>query len=114
MFTGLTYDVAIPWAQSLPSPDGKWELIETIGEGTYGEVYKGRNCLNGEIAAIKVMDAILDKEEDIKAELNVFQRHCNYINLVRFYAAFLKKEQLTDDRIWLVMEVSNRSICMAP
>jgi myosin-3 len=105
MFTGLTYDVGIPWVQSLPSPEGVWELVETIGEGTYGEVYKGRNCKTGETAAVKIMDAILDKEEDIKAELSIFERYWKHPNIVLFFGAFLKRDQIADDRIWLVMEL---------
>ena len=106
MFSGLTYDVGIPWVQTLPAPDGEWELIEIIGEGTYGEVYKGRNCKTGETAAVKIMDAILDKEEDIKSELNIFEKFWKHPNVVMFYGAFLKRDQIADDRIWLVMEVS--------
>ena len=105
MFTGLTYDVGIPWTQNLPNPDGVWELVEIIGEGTYGEVYKGRQKGTGDIAAIKVMDAVLDKEEDIKAELSVLENYSNHPNIVTFYGSYLKRDKIADDRIWLVMEV---------
>ena len=59
----------------------------------------------GDIAAVKVMEAVLDKEEDIKAELNVFENHAHHPNIVDFYGAFLKRSSL-DDRLWIVMEVS--------
>lgn len=52
------------------------------------------------------MEAILDKEEDIKAELNVFQNHAHHPNIVDFYGAFLKRSSNLDDRLWIVMEVS--------
>ena len=59
----------------------------------------------GEIAAVKVMEVALDKEEDIKAELNVFQNHAHHPNIVNFYGAFVKKNNLAGDHLWLVMEV---------
>ena len=98
-------EASLTWAQNLPSPDGMWELVEIIGEGTYGEVYKGRHKDTGDIAAVKVIDAVLDKEEDIKAELSVLEKHSNHPNIVTFYGSYLKRDNIVDDRIWLVMEV---------
>ena len=77
----------------------------TSGEGNYGEVFKARNLQTGKIAAAKIMDAVLDKEEDIKAELNVFQKHAHHPNLVDFFGAFVKRDPIADDQIWIVMEV---------
>ena len=57
------------------------------------------------MAAVKVMDAVLDKEEDIKAELNVFKNHSSHPNIVNFHGAFLKKMAVADDQLWIVMEV---------
>lgn len=60
------------------------------------------------------MEANLDKEEDIKAELNVFQNHSEHPNIVSFLGAFLYKNQQADDHLWIVMEVSRTgiSLCM--
>ncbi len=51
------------------------------------------------------MEAVLDKEEDIKAELNVFQNHAHHPNIVNFFGAFVKKDPIADDQLWIVMEV---------
>ena len=67
-------------------------------------------CPPGEIVAVKTMEAVLDKEEDIKAELNVFQNHAHHPNIVDFHGAFVKKNEFTDDSLWLVMEVSCHDI----
>lgn len=68
-------------------------------------MYKARAVSNGETAAVKIMEAVVDKEEDIKSELNVFNNHSRHPNIVNFIGAFLKKDQAVDDQLWIVMEV---------
>ena len=75
------------------------------GEGNYGQVYKAKSTSSGEIAAVKIMEAVVDKEEDIRSELNVFNNHSSHPNIVNFMGAFLKKDQVVDDQLWIVMEV---------
>uniref|UniRef100_A0A8C2BPU0 non-specific serine/threonine protein kinase n=1 Tax=Cyprinus carpio TaxID=7962 RepID=A0A8C2BPU0_CYPCA len=41
---------------SLRDPAGIFELIEVVGTGTYGQVYKGRHVKTGQLAAVKVME----------------------------------------------------------
>ena len=75
------------------------------GEGNYGVVFKGRNKRTGMIGAIKIMDAVLDKEEDIRAELSVLEQYSHNDNIVDFYGSFLKKQDSADEQLWIVMEV---------
>uniref|UniRef100_A0A674AU47 Mitogen-activated protein kinase kinase kinase kinase 4-like n=1 Tax=Salmo trutta TaxID=8032 RepID=A0A674AU47_SALTR len=48
---------------ALRDPAGIFELVEVVGNGTYGQVYKGRHVKTGQLAAIKVMDVTENKEE---------------------------------------------------
>ena len=38
---------------ALKDPAGVFELVEQIGSGTYGQVYKGRHVRTAQLAAIK-------------------------------------------------------------
>uniref|UniRef100_A0AAY4F049 non-specific serine/threonine protein kinase n=1 Tax=Denticeps clupeoides TaxID=299321 RepID=A0AAY4F049_9TELE len=86
-------------------PAGIFELVELVGNGTYGQVYKGRHVKTGQLAAIKVMDVTGDEEEEIKAEINMLKKYSHHRNIATYYGAFVKKNAPgIDDQLWLVME----------
>ncbi|VFV28184.1 Hypothetical predicted protein [Lynx pardinus] len=86
-------------------PAGIFELVEVVGNGTYGQVYKGRHVKTGQLAAIKVMDVTEDEEEEIKLEINMLKKYSHHRNIATYYGAFIKKSPPGhDDQLWLVME----------
>ncbi|XP_036409867.1 TRAF2 and NCK interacting kinase a isoform X4 [Megalops cyprinoides] len=90
---------------SLRDPAGIFELVELVGNGTYGQVYKGRHVKTGQLAAIKVMDVTGDEEEEIKQEINMLKKYSHHPNIATYYGAFIKKNPPgIDDQLWLVME----------
>jgi len=89
---------------TLPDPKGFFDLGQVVGTGTYGEVFKGTNKKTGQQAAIKIMDLILDEEEEIKVEINVLRRFSEHPNLTKFFGVFLARDA-KQDKLWVAMEL---------
>ncbi|PNI37337.1 MINK1 isoform 7 [Pan troglodytes] len=86
---------------ALRDPAGIFELVEVVGNGTYGQVYKGRHVKTGQLAAIKVMDVTEDEEEEIKQEINMLKKYSHHRNIATYYGAFIKKSPPgNDDQLW--------------
>uniref|UniRef100_A0A3B1IRB9 Myosin IIIA n=1 Tax=Astyanax mexicanus TaxID=7994 RepID=A0A3B1IRB9_ASTMX len=92
---------------SFPDPSDTWEIIETIGKGTYGKVYKVLNKANGSKAAVKILDPIHDIDEEIEAEYNILKALSDHPNVVKFFGMFYKKDLKNGDQLWLVLELCN-------
>uniref|UniRef100_A0A8C1PPC2 non-specific serine/threonine protein kinase n=1 Tax=Cyprinus carpio TaxID=7962 RepID=A0A8C1PPC2_CYPCA len=86
----------------MPDPAGIFELVELVGNGTYGQVYKGRHVKTGQLAAIKCMDVTGEEEEEIKAEINMLKKYSHHRNIATYYGAFIKKNPPgVDDQLWV-------------
>uniref|UniRef100_A0A8C5HNS6 non-specific serine/threonine protein kinase n=1 Tax=Gouania willdenowi TaxID=441366 RepID=A0A8C5HNS6_GOUWI len=92
---------------SFPDPTDTWEIIETIGKGTYGKVYKVLSKVDGSKAAVKILDPIHDIDEEIEAEYNILKALSDHANVVKFFGMFYKKDVKCGDQLWLVLELCN-------
>eukprot|EP00117_Sycon_ciliatum_P007630 scpid20349/ scgid0053/ Myosin-IIIb len=101
----------IPALSGLPEPGSRWELIEKIGSGTFGEVHKARDFTSGAMVAVKIMICESDKEQELEMEVNIFKNFCSpgtsHPNLPTFHGAFIQRseERYELDRLWLIMEL---------
>ncbi|KAI5073302.1 hypothetical protein GOP47_0011315 [Adiantum capillus-veneris] len=81
-------------------PFSKYELLNELGKGSYGAVYKARDLRTSELVAIKVISLSEGEEgyDDICGEIEMLQ-HCNHPNVVRYLGSYQAEEYL-----WIVME----------
>uniref|UniRef100_A0A8C1Y9J2 non-specific serine/threonine protein kinase n=1 Tax=Cyprinus carpio TaxID=7962 RepID=A0A8C1Y9J2_CYPCA len=114
-FYGLyPYKSSMIGLESLTDPSSDWDIIETIGKGTYGKVYKVISKKDGSQAAVKVLDPInnpshtnRDVDEEIEAEYNILRSLSNHPNVVKFFGMFYKSDELSGGQLWLVLELCN-------
>ncbi|KAF3779713.1 Serine/threonine-protein kinase [Nymphaea thermarum] len=81
-------------------PSTKYELLNELGKGSYGAVYKARDLKTSELVAIKVISLSEGEEgyEEIRGEIEMLQQ-CNHPNVVRYLGSYQGEEYL-----WIVME----------
>ncbi|ORZ36589.1 kinase-like domain-containing protein, partial [Catenaria anguillulae PL171] len=88
-----------PELRKLGPPDNDVKVLETLGKGNYGYVYRGEiKSLNNIMSAIKV---VFLKESEIKEtwqEVEIL-RECNHPNIVKLYTTYMQGLYL-----WIAME----------
>ncbi|XP_028803572.1 serine/threonine-protein kinase cst-1 isoform X2 [Neltuma alba] len=91
---------SIPESVTREDPTTKYELLNELGKGSYGSVYKARDLKTSELVAIKVISLSEGEEgyEEIRGEIEMLQQ-CNHPNVVRYLGSYQGEEYL-----WIVME----------
>ncbi|XP_018026744.1 myosin-IIIb [Hyalella azteca] len=94
---------------ALPDPNTRFELLEVVGEGTYGEVFAAKDHDDGEIVAVKILENIAENLEEIEEEYLVLRDLSLHPNLPAFKGIFLKRgDRGEDDQAWVVLELCPR------
>merc|ERR1719203_2399286 len=78
-------------------PEDVFDIIQPLGEGAYGLVYKALDKRDGELVAIKIMPKEVESGS-LEKELSIL-KSCNSPYIVNFKGAYFK-----DEYIWLAME----------
>ncbi|XP_070710408.1 mitogen-activated protein kinase kinase kinase kinase 2 isoform X2 [Pempheris klunzingeri] len=84
---------------SFLDPLDDYELIDRIGCGTYGDVFKARNIRTSELAAIKIVK--LDPGDDITSiqQEITMMKECKHKNIVAYFGSYHRNTKL-----WICME----------
>jgi len=90
---------------SRKDPETEFQLLEKLGEGSYGSVWKAMHRSTSSIIAIKKV-GIDNDLEDIMKEIE-FMKGCKSDYIVRYYGSYFK-----DNELWIVMEYCGAgSVC---
>nr|XP_023697498.1 mitogen-activated protein kinase kinase kinase kinase 2-like isoform X2 [Paramormyrops kingsleyae] len=84
---------------SFSNPLDEYELVQRIGSGTYGDVFKARNIKTSVIAAVKIVK--LDPGDDISSiqqEITMI-KECAHKNIVAYHGSYLR-----NNKLWICME----------
>mmetsp|Transcript_26464 Transcript_26464/g.61980 ORF Transcript_26464/g.61980 Transcript_26464/m.61980 type:complete len:527 (-) Transcript_26464:133-1713(-) len=82
------------------------DILNLIGEGSFGAVYRATHKSSGAVVAVKVIanaSSSKSEEEKIKGEIEILSR-CDSPYIVGYFECFIKPATSKPGEMWIVME----------
>jgi serine/threonine protein kinase len=84
---------------SAEDPTKKYELLELLGEGSYGTVHKAKCRADGSLVAVKILSMEgAENEDELRNELAILKK-CVHSSVVSYFGSYRKA-----DNLWIAME----------
>ncbi len=77
-----------------------FELLEQLGEGSFGQVFKALHKETGNIVAVKILP-VTQEIQALKKEIEILKR-CKSPYIVQYFGSYMK-----DNDLWLILEYCN-------
>ncbi|KRX04396.1 Protein kinase-like domain [Pseudocohnilembus persalinus] len=78
-------------------PEETFEILDLLGQGNYGSVYKALHKSTGELVAVKIVHNT-GEISALKKEI-IILKECQSEHIVRYYGSYFK-----DNNLWLIIE----------
>ncbi|RHY70646.1 hypothetical protein DYB38_001868 [Aphanomyces astaci] len=80
--------------------ESSFDILMKVGDGAFGEVFKGIDRRTNEICAIKIVDleAAEDEIDDVQKEIAVLSQ-CSCAQLTKYMGSFI-----VGTKLWIIME----------
>ena len=79
-------------------PDKLFTILQKVGQGNYGSVYKVQNNKTGQILAAKICKIESNNTESFYKEINMLKQ-CDSPYILKYYSSYIK-----NNTIWIVLE----------
>ena len=85
-------------AEENEDPEKLFTILQKVGQGNYGSVYKVQNNKTGEILAAKICKIESNNTESFYKEINMLKQ-CDSPYILKYYSSYIK-----NNTIWIVLE----------
>jgi len=79
-------------------PEKLYKILQKVGQGNYGSVYKIQDIKTGQILAAKICKIESNNSESFNREINML-RQCDSPYILKYYGSYIK-----NNKIWIVLE----------